>query len=229
MQVEAYNMSFASVLLWGVRRWILIPPGHDALLRLESVETAEFRLKTKVSSSEIDFFDSGPFPGLNESQNSVRASASTEKSFGSPKHLQKANRKEERESLRRQREKRVREWARLPTIELEQRPGEVLLVPSGWVYQFTHPATSSTAQLPTSRSGSSHAAHKEAAIPAEGNDGDDGAFALHLRLVTVGDYARVLREVARSQPSGSPFSKLAPPEHLARRLEKARKRMVVSF
>lgn len=220
-------MSFASVLLWGVRRWILIPPGHDALLRLESVETAEFRLKTKVSSSEIDFFDSGPFPGLNDSKNFVRASASTAKSVGSSKHLQKANRKEERESLRRQ--KRVREWARLPTIELEQRPGEVLLVPSGWAYQFTHPATSSTAPLPTSRSDSSHAAHKEVAVPAEGNDGDGGAFALHLRLVTLGDYARVLREVARSQPPGSPLSKLAPHEHLARRLEKARKRMVVSF
>ena len=31
--------------------------------------------------------------------------------------------------------------ARLPTIELEQRAGEVLLVPSGWAYQFTHPPT----------------------------------------------------------------------------------------
>ena len=29
----------------------------------------------------------------------------------------------------------------VPTIKLEQRPGEVLLVPSGWGYQFTNPPT----------------------------------------------------------------------------------------
>ena len=70
-------MSFASVFLWGVRGWILIPPGHDALLRLESTETTEFALKTKLSTSEIDFFNVGPFSGLASSRKPPNGSSGT--------------------------------------------------------------------------------------------------------------------------------------------------------
>ena len=157
---------------------MLIPPGHDALLRHESVETSEFPLRTRLSTSELDWFDDGPFAGL-------RAERSTRR----------------RLELR-------RAWAQ--KIQLEQRPGEVLLVPSDWAYHQSRFVPAPSTPQPVGGLG------------ADGGDGDD--LALHLRLVTFADHARVLREVARTQPRGSPLSRLVPSERLARLLERARKR-----
>ena len=143
----------------------------------------------------------------------------------------------QQDARRRRREKRVREWARLPTIELEQRAGDVLVVPSGWAYQFTHPPTPTLTRVTISQPSRESSLAQKTTDGAHGGendivnvgreaDGDGDALALHVRLVTQGDNARVLREVARTQPGASPLKRLAPPDHLERLLERARKRRV---
>ena len=231
-------MSFTSILLWGVRRWILIPPRHDSLLRLESTETDEFALKTKLSTSEIDFFDVGPFLGLVASSKPQNGSLVTSGTATST--IVKSNSKSkqtttcaesarQQDARRRRREERVREWARLPTIKLEQRVGEVLLVPSGWAYQFTHPPTPTRTRVTISQpsresplaqnaTDGGHVGDNDIVNMGREADGDGDALALHVRLLTQGDHARVLHEVARTQPRVSPLKRLAPPDHLERLL-----------